>query len=122
MRSLSLVEKETENLFSYGTLQSEAVQLATFGRRLEGKADTLIGYSLTMIPIEDSNAVLISSDTHYRNIRLTGITSDLVEGTVFTLTRKELEQADEYEKTADYKRVLEQLKSGKNAWVYLNIG
>ena len=26
-------------LFSYGTLQQEDVQLATFGRRLEGRAD-----------------------------------------------------------------------------------
>ena len=42
---------DIENLFSYGTLQSEAVQLATFGRRLEGKADRLIGYRVSMIPI-----------------------------------------------------------------------
>lgn len=32
---------DTENLFSYGTLQSEAVQLATFGRRLEGTVDRI---------------------------------------------------------------------------------
>ena len=44
---------DTENLFSYGTLQSEAVQLATLGRRLEGNADRLIGYRVIMLAISD---------------------------------------------------------------------
>ena len=118
---MSLEEKETENLFSYGTLQIEEVQLATFGRRLEGKPDILVGYSLTMIRIQDQNFAAISGATHHRNIQFTGLASDLVEGTVFTVTKKELEQADVYEEVADYKRVLVQLKSGMNAWVYLNI-
>jgi hypothetical protein len=117
---MSLEEKETENLFSYGTLQTETVQLATFGRRLEGKPDILVGYSPTMIQIEDQNFVAISGSAHHRNLQFTGISSDLVEGTVFTVTRKELEQADAYEPT-DYKRVLVQLRSGMNAWVYVNI-
>jgi len=117
---MSLEEKETESLFSYGTLQTEAVQLATFGRRLEGKPDILVGYSLTMIQVEDQNFVALSDASLHRNLQFTGIASDLVEGTVFTVTKKELEQADAYE-PADYKRVLVQLKSGMNAWVYLNI-
>jgi gamma-glutamylcyclotransferase (GGCT)/AIG2-like uncharacterized protein YtfP len=117
---MSLEEKETEYLFSYGTLQTEAVQLATFGRRLEGKPDTLVGYSLTMIRIEDQNFVAASGAAYHRNIQFTGIASDLVEGSVFTVTRKELEQADAYE-PADYKRVLAQLKSGMNTWVYVNV-
>ena len=113
-------EEETENLFSYGTLQSEAVQLATFGRRLEGKADILVGYYLTMIPIRDRDVVAKNGDTHYRNIQFTGSASDLIEGTVFTVTGKEIEQADAYEQVAGYKRVLVQLRSGMNTWVYLN--
>jgi gamma-glutamylcyclotransferase (GGCT)/AIG2-like uncharacterized protein YtfP len=118
---MSLEEKGTENLFSYGTLQREEVQLTTFGRRVEGKPDVLIGYNLTMIPIKDENVVAASGDTHYRNIQFTGIASDIIEGTVFTVTKKELERADEYEAPADYKRVLVKLKSGSNAWVYLHI-
>ncbi len=117
---MSLEEKETVNLFAYGTLQSEAVQLATFGRRLEGKPDMLVGYSLTMIQIQDQNFVATSGTAHHRNLQFTGIASDLVEGTVFTVTKKELEQADAYE-PAGYKRVLTQLRSGMKAWVYLNI-
>jgi hypothetical protein len=117
---MSFEEKGTENLFSYGTLQTEAVQLATFGRRLEGEPDVLIGYGLTMVQIEDQNFVSMSGSAHHRNIQLTGIPSDIVEGTVFKVTRKELEQADAYE-PADYKRTLVQLRSGINAWVYVNV-
>ena len=117
---MNLEEKETENLFSYGTLQTEAVQLSTFGRRLEGKPDILVGYSLTMIRIQDQNFVATSGSAHHRIIQFTGIESDLVEGTVFTVTRKELELADAYE-PSDYRRVFARLRSGMNAWVYVNI-
>jgi hypothetical protein len=118
---MSLEEKKTEKLFSYGTLQIEDVQLSTFGRRLEGKPDILIGYRLTLIPIRDQTVVARSGDTHYRNLQFTGITTDLIDGMVFTVTRKELEEADGYEEDADYQRVMVQLKSGLNAWVYLNL-
>ena len=104
----------------YGTLQTEAVQLAAFGRRLEGRPDVLVGYSLTMIRIEDQNFMAASGTAHQRNARFTGVGSDLVEGTVFTVTRKELEQADAYE-PGGYKRVVARLRSGVNAWVYVNV-
>jgi gamma-glutamylcyclotransferase (GGCT)/AIG2-like uncharacterized protein YtfP len=118
---MSLEEKASENLFSYGTLQKEAVQLATFGRRLEGRLEVLVGYRLTTVRIKDQNVVATTGETHYRNIQFTGIASDVIEGTVFTVTGKELEQADAYEEDADYKRVLVQLRSGMDAWVYLNV-
>ena len=119
-RDMNPEEKEIENLFSYGTLQTEAVQLATFGRRLEGKPDALVGYSLTMIQIEDQDFVATSGTAHHRNLQFTGRASDFVDGTVFKLTKQELEQADAYE-PAEYKRVLVQLRSGMNAWVYVSI-
>jgi gamma-glutamylcyclotransferase (GGCT)/AIG2-like uncharacterized protein YtfP len=118
---MSLEGKKRENLFSYGTLQIEEVQLSTFGRRLEGKSDILAGYRLTLIPIPDQTVVARSGETHYRNIQFTGSATDLIEGTVFTVTEDELEQADVYEEDADYQRVMVQMKSGLNAWVYLNI-
>ena len=111
---------ETENLFSYGTLRTESVQLDTFGRRLEGKPDSLVGYRLTMIQIEDQDFVVLSGRADHRNLQFTGITSDLVEGTVFRVTKKELEQADAYE-PAGYERVPVELRSGTKAWVYMNI-
>jgi len=111
---------DTEHLFSYGTLQREAVQLATFGRLLEGQRDSLVGYRLTLIPIQDEQVVKESGDTHYKNIQFTGDSLDVVEGTVFRVTKSELEQADEYEADAGYDRVVVELTSGIQAWVYLN--
>ena len=118
---MSLAEQATEQLFSYGTLQSEAVQLATFGRKLAGQPDTLVGHSMALIPIRDQNVVARSGETHYRNAQFTGNDADFVAGTVLTVTKQELEQADVYEEPAEYQRVRVQLKSGTNAWVYLHI-
>lgn len=39
---------QTELLFAYGTLQLEAVQMSTFGRRLNGTSDALQGFELTL--------------------------------------------------------------------------
>jgi gamma-glutamylcyclotransferase (GGCT)/AIG2-like uncharacterized protein YtfP len=109
----------TENLFAYGTLRDETLQLATFGRRLEGKPDTLVAYKLTAVEIHDQDFVVKSGTANHRNLQHTGLASDLVEGIVFSLTREELEQADAYE-PAGYKRVRVQLKSRLEAWIYLN--
>ncbi|MBS1811098.1 MAG: gamma-glutamylcyclotransferase [Acidobacteria bacterium] len=113
-------EKATENLFTYGTLQTESVQLATFGRKLVGTPDGLVGYSLAMIQIEDQEFVALSGAAHHRNLHFTGNTSDIVNGIVFKVTGNELEQSDAYE-PAEYKRVRVELQSGMDAWVYLNI-
>ena len=118
---MSIEAKETERLFAYGTLQQEAVQLTTFGRKLEGEPDALIEYILTMIQTQDQNFAAASGSAHHRTIQFTGIASDVVEGTAFTVTKKELEDADAYEPT-DYKRVIVQLRSGIDAWVYLKVG
>lgn len=112
--------KETEYLFAYGTLQTEAVQLATFGRHLTGQRDALVGYRLVMVKIEDQDFVASSGTAHHRNLQYTGLASDFVEGTVFSVTRQELEQADAYE-PVDYKRVQVELRSGGKAWVYVHI-
>ena len=109
----------TEHLFSYGTLQEEAVQLSTFGRRLQGAPDCLPGYKILMIPIQDREFVAASGASQHRDLQFTGIVSDVVEGFVFEVTRRELEQADAYE-PKDYKRVQARLRSGVNAWIYLS--
>jgi gamma-glutamylcyclotransferase (GGCT)/AIG2-like uncharacterized protein YtfP len=111
-------DKDTELLFAYGTLQTEAVQLSLFERRLDGKADALVGYCLRIVRIDEEEFVNTSGTADHRNLEFTGDPNDLVEGTVFTVTRSELEQADAYE-PAGYKRVLVQLRSGLNAWVFL---
>lgn len=112
--------EETESLFSYGTLQSESVQLANFGRTLAGRADALVGYRLRMIQIMDQAFVATSGAEYHRNLEFTGNTSDFVEGTVFTVTQPELKQADAYEPDG-YERVRVSLRSGAEAWAYLSI-
>ena len=114
--------EELEHLFSYGTLQAEAVQLATFGRKLVGESDTLPGYRQTRLEIQDPTVVASVGATYHLNVQFTGLDSDFVVGITFRVTRKELEQADIYEATANYKRVSVQLKSGNRAWVYLGVG
>lgn len=111
-------QTQTENLFAYGTLQTPAVQLSTFGRILIGESDALVGYHLRMIRIDDREFVAASGTADHRNLEFTGNDSDVVEGTVFTITTSELKQADAYE-PAGYQRTLVQLRSGLNAWVYL---
>jgi gamma-glutamylcyclotransferase (GGCT)/AIG2-like uncharacterized protein YtfP len=109
----------TENLFTYGTLRNEEVQLDLFRRTLAGHADALPGYTLSMIEVHDHDFVVKSGTAIHRNLQFTGDPSDFVEGTVYSVTLQELEQADSYE-PAGYKRALVQLRSGANAWVYLN--
>jgi gamma-glutamylcyclotransferase (GGCT)/AIG2-like uncharacterized protein YtfP len=110
-------EEQTENLFAYGTLQTEAVQLSLFGRRLDGQEDALPQYRLTIVRIEDQEFVAASGSADHRNLEFTGDPADFVDGTVFTVTKSELEQADAYE-PAGYTRTLVQLRSGVKAWIY----
>ena len=112
--------EESERLFSYGTLQTESVQLSTFGRKLKGSPDALPGYRLQMIQITDQDFVATSGAEYHRNLEFTGSTSDLVNGTVFSVTEQELEQADAYEPDG-YERVRVNLRSGTEAWVYLDL-
>jgi hypothetical protein len=114
---MSAEELTTESLFSYGTLRQEDVQLNTFGRKLAGRPDALVGYVLKIIQIQD-RSFAAKNGAHQRTLQFTGSASDVVEGVALAVTRKELEQADEYEPD-DYGRVRVQLKSGLDAWVYL---
>jgi hypothetical protein len=111
-------EPATERLFSYGTLQLEAVQLATFGRKLTGTPDALPGFAREMLKIEDAAVVATSGQTHHPIVRFTGSAEDAVDGMVFEVTPEELRNADSYE-VAAYKRVAVTLRSGKQAWVYV---
>ncbi|HEU0162647.1 MAG TPA: gamma-glutamylcyclotransferase family protein [Rhizomicrobium sp.] len=107
----------TELLFSYGTLQQDSVQMASFGRLLKGRADTLPGYRQTLIAIGDPEVVRTSGKA-YHPIVAPGAATDSVPGTVFEITAEELAAADRYE-VSDYKRVAATLASGVTAWVYI---
>jgi gamma-glutamylcyclotransferase (GGCT)/AIG2-like uncharacterized protein YtfP len=106
-------------LFSYGTLQQDDVQRATFGRLLSGRPDTLPGYAQAMYEIDDPGVVATSGKTHHPIVRPGGSATDRVAGTVFEITDAELAQADVYE-VAAYRRVAATLASGLQAWVYID--
>ena len=105
-------------LFAYGTLQDRAVQMANFGRELEGRPDSLPGYSTSLIAIRDPAVVAKSGKTHHTIAERSTNLSDVVPGTVFEITALELSAADRYE-VSEYTRVLVTLKSGVRAWVYV---
>jgi hypothetical protein len=104
-------------LFSYGTLQQEAVQMSTFGRVLEGQRDEIIGFEQTMVQIEDPEFVASSGKADHAILRFNGRQDSRVAGMVFTVSDRELARADEYE-PAGYRRVSALLASGRQAWVY----
>jgi hypothetical protein len=105
--------------FSYGTLQLEAVQMATFGRQLVGTSDTLRGFELVTLKIEDQTVVTISGKAYHTMAKFTGRASDVVSGTVFAVSPHEIKNADKYE-VAAVKRVAVVLQSGVRAWAYVD--
>jgi gamma-glutamylcyclotransferase (GGCT)/AIG2-like uncharacterized protein YtfP len=108
----------TERLFSYGTLQQDNVQLATFGRLLKGTPDALVGFAVRMVEIKDPQVIAASGKTHHPGVVRSGRAEDRVAGTVFEITPAELASADAYE-VYEYERVEAELASGQRAWVYV---
>src|SRR3954471_2597873 len=107
-------------LFSYGTLQEDRVQLATFGRLLTGTRDALPGFEPSLVPIGDPSMATASGRTHHANVTRAAANDQHVNGTVFQITDAELAAADAYERAASYARELVTLASGQRAWVYLH--
>jgi len=105
-------------LFSYGTLRQSEVQLATFGRLLEGRPDALTGYRLEPLRISNPEVVRLSGKAVHRIACRTCSAADRVEGTVFLISRAELEAADAYEVDV-YARIETELASGARAFVYV---
>jgi hypothetical protein len=104
-------------LFSYGTLQWPQVQIATFGRLVEGRADTMTGFRLSPLAISDPKVVETSGAAIHSIARPTGDPSDRIEGVVFAITKAELQAADLYE--VDAVRTEVTLASGAKALVYV---
>ena len=93
--------------------------MATFGRRLSGTSDALRGFELALLKIEDETVVAISGKAHHTMAKFTGRDSDVIPGTVFTVTPGEIQNADKYE-VAAVKRVAVVLQSGVRAWAYVD--
>jgi hypothetical protein len=104
-------------LFTYGTLQQPEVQLATFGRLLDGHADELVGFEQGLFTVADPAFVAKSGKAQHTTVRPNGRPDSRVGGIVFEVTDAELERSDAYEPEG-YTRISTVLASGKVAWVY----
>ena len=105
-------------LFSYGTLRLREVQLANYGRLLEGEPDVLAGYCLGPLAISDTEVVRVSGKAVHEIARPSGDPADHIAGVVFTVSEQELAATDAYEVDA-YARIEATLESGRSAWVYV---
>ena len=109
---------DTVSLFSYGTLRQPEVQLATFGRRLEGRPDALAGFSLSPLTITDPHVIEVSGKAVHTIARPTGDPADRIDGLALRVTAGELESADRYE-SGPIRRIAVRLASGDEAFVYV---
>jgi hypothetical protein len=108
----------TFRLFSYGTLRQREVQMALFGRELDGEPDILRGFVLSKVAIDDPDVVATSGSAEHPILRRSDGPGEDIPGMVFTLSADELLQADAYE-TSAYARIEAPLKSGRRAFVYV---
>jgi hypothetical protein len=109
-------------LFSYGTLQETPVQIATFGRVLEGVPDSLTGYERVSLTFTDPALIASSGKALHANIEHRGRNDVSVTGTRLSVTEDELVTCDAYEDLARYRRHRVTLDSGEQAWVYAFAG
>jgi len=109
----------TESLFTYGTLQLEAVQMATFGRLPAGAPDALVGFAIAPLVIEDPAVIAISGKAQHTIAQYTGRAADTIPGMVYAVSLAEIESADTYE-VAPCQRVSVVLQSWRRAWVYVD--
>ncbi|GIZ08601.1 gamma-glutamylcyclotransferase family protein [Flavobacterium sp. UMI-01] len=100
-------------LFAYGTLKDTEIQQNIFGRILKGSPDSLIGYSLTHIQIEEEFGMAT-----YPIIVETGNPDDIINGLLYEITDEDVQLADTYE-GLHYKRIEVNLESKQTAWAYI---
>ena len=101
-----------EKLFAYANLKEEELQKDLFGRILIGTPETLIGYIIKDIQIEEEFGLV-----HDPIISETPKPEDTITGIVYNISRQELHQVDLYE-GLHYKRVEVHLQSNQKAWAY----
>jgi Gamma-glutamyl cyclotransferase, AIG2-like len=120
-RDACLTWRVTELLFSYGTLRQPDVQIATFGRELDGRRDAIVGFDLDYVTITDPSVIATSGSDRHPILRSSERADAAVEGTVFQVSATDLAAADAYE-VDDYTRIEVPLRSGAQAWVYVFAG
>lgn len=101
-----------EQLFAYGTLKNKDIQEIIFGRILKGIPETLVGYIIKEIQIEEEFGLQT-----YPIIVQTQNKDNIIEGILYQISEQELLKSDIYEGKY-YKRIEVLLQSNQKAWVY----
>jgi len=104
--------------FTYGTLQQDGVQIASFGRLLKGADDALPGCRQSMIEIAEPEVVRPSGKRFHPIVAASDDPAEEVAGKVFENTDAEPIAADAHE-VSDCRRLLVRLMSRREAWVYV---
>lgn len=97
-------------LFTYGTIQNIEIQKNIFGRELTGVTDSLAGYKISLKKVYGKYSVITPTENR----------SDILEGTVYEVSKGDLKKVDEYEGEM-YMRIEVYLASGKKAWVFVGV-
>ncbi|PIE82596.1 MAG: YggS family pyridoxal phosphate-dependent enzyme [Cardiobacteriales bacterium] len=105
-------------LFSYATPQQNAIQNEIFGRLLQGEPDILSGYTLSKIPVSDSNTIHQTGKDHYPIALKSDDANSCIKGIIFEISEAELAAVDKY-KGHNYQRIIATFASGRRAWVYI---
>ena len=105
-------------IFSFGTLQLEAVQRELFGRALETTPDSLAGFRIGELRIQDPEVIRMSGKEIHPALIATGNPADVVHGAILDVTPADLAAADHYERVS-YRRIPVALQSGRDAWAYV---
>jgi len=108
----------TQYIFSYGTLQDPAVQVAVFGRRIPSLPDELPGFILDRVRIVDPDVIAKSGSDDHPILRRSSAAGASVVGSALAIGPEDVAKADAYE-VADYCRIAVTLASGRNAYVYV---
>lgn len=109
-------------IFSYGTLRQPEVQIGIFGRTLESVPDALSGHVTRLQRVTDPQVIALSGADQHPALVATGRAEDEVTGMALAVREDELALADAYEAPSRYARMKVQLKSGRDAFVYVYAG
>src|SRR5690349_13394124 len=111
------MQSASERLFSYGALRNGDVQLAIFGRLLDGAPDQLLGFRQEAHEVADAEFLAKGGARLQSIVVRSSDPADRVPGWAYMVTETELAAADAFEPRR-YRRIETVLASGARAWVY----
>lgn len=112
----ALVRPNTTQVFSYGAFTQPQVHRRVYGRRLNGRLDSLHGYRLKLIDVPDD--VVETLGMTKQPAAVAGESHDLIAGMRYEISNIEL-AAVESVNSGLFDRVWVKLASGERSWVFV---